>query len=156
MDVVELICSHYRENFKPLSSKAGRVLRDHALGEDVVQETYEAAYRYKHSFNPERGDMDKWIGKIFWRNISRYKSFAAGMGDLHPIMEVEVNPELTRQFLEESSLPDHYKMIIAQVYINGYSPKQVAKLMGEHSTSVIYKCVHLFKKEVRERYDLRS
>lgn len=155
MDVVNLIIEHYKNNFDSLAKKAGGVLKDHALGQDATQEAYEAAYKYHKSFDPERGDFDRWITKIHWRAIGKVKSFSRGQNGVELLTEVEVNPGVAKSYLEDSDLSDSYKAILTQIYVNGYTPKELSKLMGEHSTSVIYKAIHLFKKEIKERNAVR-
>lgn len=155
MDVVNLIVEHYKEHFNTLATKAGRVLRDHALGQDATQEAYEAAFKYHTSFDPSKGDFDRWVIKIHWRVIGKYKSFSRGQGGTELLTEVEVNPNVAEAYLDDSELSDAYKAIIYQLYVKGYTPKELSKLMGQHSTSVIYKAVHLFKKEIKERNAVR-
>jgi DNA-directed RNA polymerase specialized sigma24 family protein len=152
MDVVDRITLHYRENFSTLASKAGRILRDHAFGEDCVQEAVEACLKYKHTFSEEKGDFDKWFNKIFWRTINRYKSFSKGQEGVDYLLEIEIDPAISLLYLEDSRLSDNYKKIIHQIYVMGYTPKEVSELLGENSIAVVYKAVHLFKKEVKQKY----
>jgi RNA polymerase sigma factor (sigma-70 family) len=151
MDVVQSILTHYKENREALGKKAGRILKDHSYGEDAAQEAYENALKYYKAFNPDRGEFDKWFNKIFWRTISRYQGFVKGTGHMEVINEWEVNPEIAKTFLEETSLSDNYKRVLTLLYVNGYTPKEVAKMDGV-STSVIYRSVHLFKQEVVKKY----
>lgn len=142
---------HYRENIEALAKKAGRILKDHAYGWDVAQETYECAFRYYPSFNVEKGDFDKWINKIFWRTLSRYQGFVKGTGFVEAIDEYEINPEVAKTLLEESVLPEHYKHILNLLYVVGYTPKEIT-MDGSVSSAVCYKAVRLFKKEAKLRY----
>jgi DNA-directed RNA polymerase specialized sigma24 family protein len=151
--VVDQIIEHYKANIEALSKKAGRILKDHAYGEDVAQETYECAFRYYKSFNAERGDFDKWMNKIFWRTLSKYQGFVKGTGFIEPIDEFEVSTEAAKVLLEESSLPDHYKHILHLLYVMGYSTKEITK-DGSVSSAVCYKAVRLFKKEAKIKYAL--
>jgi DNA-directed RNA polymerase specialized sigma24 family protein len=156
MNVVTIITEHHKEHFDQLARKAGRILRDHAFGQDATQESYEAAWRYIHTFDPEKGEFAKWFNKIYWRTISRYKAFSAGQAKLEPLYEWEVSPKYAQAFIEDSTLSNDYKAICQQIYVNGYSPKELSLLMGKHSTSVIYKALHLFREEIKERNAVRS
>jgi len=52
---------HHRSAF----ALAYRIMSgDHALAEDVVQESFLALWRYAHSFKPERGNARTWFFSI--------------------------------------------------------------------------------------------
>lgn len=152
MDVVEKITLHYRQNFNTLASKAGRILKDHAFGLDATQEAYEAGLRYSHTFSEDKGEFDKWFNRIYWRTINKYQAFVKGQAPMEQIQEIEVNPQLSAAYLEESGLPAKYREILYHIYVNGYTPKEVARLLPDCSSSVCYKAVYLFRKEVKEKH----
>lgn len=146
---------HYKENIEALAQKAGRILKDHGYGWDVAQETYECAFRYYKSFNPEKGDFDKWINKIFWRTLSRYQGFVKGYGHVEHIEEYEINAEAAKTLIEESCLSNKYKNILNLLYVVGYTPKEVT-LDGSVSSAVCYRAKHLLKNEMRLKYGIEK
>ncbi len=156
MDVIDKITLHYRENFDALAKKAGRILKDHALGEDCVQETVEACIKYQHTFSPDKGDFDRWFNKIYWRTVNKYKSFSRGLSLADDLEALELDPAISEVYIDESELSDNYKTILNYIYVRGYTPKELEKLLGSNSVAVIYKAVHLFKKEVKRKYDIRG
>lgn len=151
MKIMEEVEKHYRENFSSLSLKAGRILKDPSYGMDVVQETYECAFRYYKSFNPDKGDFDKWINKIFWRTLSRYQGFVKGYGHVEHIEEYEINAEAAKTLIEESRLSDKYKEILTLLYVAGYTPKEVT-LDSSVSSAVCYRACHLLKQEAKLKH----
>lgn len=66
MDRNTTIEAHYRKNYRQLVKRVlNRVPNhSHALAEEVVQEAYVRAMQYWRSYNPARGDFDRWFNLI--------------------------------------------------------------------------------------------
>ncbi len=54
----------YADNVKWVLALALRLLRDKALAEDAVQETFVKIWRSAHRYNPATGSLRGWIGVI--------------------------------------------------------------------------------------------
>lgn len=156
MDVIDKIQEHYKNNKDVLAKKAGRILKDHAYGEDCTQEAYEACLKYKDSFSVDKGDFDKWFNRIFWRTVGKYQGFVKGSGEIEPIQIWEIDPVIAVEYVAETNLSDKYKHILSLIYGKGYTPKAIAELDPTISTAVCYRAVHLFKQEVKDKYALYS
>ncbi len=127
----------YRRYSRAVYSLVLRTVRDAALGEDVVQETFTAVWRKAGSYRPERGSATTWLFTVA-RNAAvdavRARKPVVG-GDVPETPDQGPTPEQqTVDSLEAftvhaavDSLPDREREVIELAYFDGLSQSQVAQ-----------------------------
>lgn len=127
----------YRRYSRAVYSLVLRTVRDAALGEDVVQETFTAVWRKAGSYRPERGSATTWLFTVA-RNAAvdavRARKPVVG-GDVPEMPDQGPTPEQqTVDSLEAftvhaavDSLPDREREVIELAYFDGLSQSQVAQ-----------------------------
>jgi RNA polymerase sigma factor (sigma-70 family) len=149
-----MIEEHYRKNYNLLSKVAGRMLRDWALGEDCVQETYEAAFKYRETFSGDEEKLNGWINSIFRRTINKYQKFIREKGVVSgrdfDIIEEVVDYSFIHEEIELVSNPLH-KQILHLYIVLGKSTKETASQL-EIKPSLVSKVVQRFKVSLKVRY----
>jgi RNA polymerase sigma factor (sigma-70 family) len=149
-----MIEEHYKKNYSLLSKVAGRMLRDWALGEDCVQEVYEAAFKYKHTFSGDEEKLNGWINSIFRRTINKYQKFIREKGVVSG-RDFDIIEEVTDySFIEEEinlmANPLH-KQILYLYIILGKSTKEVAGQLDIKPT-LVSKVMQRFKMSLKVKY----
>lgn len=127
---------------------ARRMIHDPVLVEDVVQETYLKAFEaWASGRKPSR--VEPWIaticlniGRGYWRKAStRYEALSGELPEQFHAGDVEtealrnVQREVVHRGLWE--LPDEQRVTITLIDIDGFSVKEVAKIMGTPKGTVL-------------------
>ncbi len=134
---------HHRSAF----ALAFRIMSgDHALAEDVVQESFLALWRYAHSFKPERGNARTWFFSIVHHRalnaLRRHKprlpnepidemanELAAGEAyDVWAQVAHGLNATQVRSAL--TLLPEEQREAITLAFLGEYSNTEVAERLG--------------------------
>ena len=127
----------YRRYSRAVYSLVVRVVRDAALGEDVVQETFAAVWRAARSYRSERGSATAWLYTIA-RNaavdaVRSRRATVVGdppdMPDSGPGPEDQTVAELEafRVHAAVDELPEREREVIELAYFHGLSQSQVAQ-----------------------------
>ena len=110
---------------------AQRVLRDHGLAQDAVQEGFVKIWRNAHRFDPARGAASTWLAVIVKRVAldRRPKASAPLPAEIEaPSIDLDyVHPRL-RECLEE--LPPLHRNALVLMYVYGLSHSELATAMG--------------------------
>lgn len=121
-------------------------LKDRALAEDAVQDTFIKVYQKYHTFNKD-SEEKTWIMKIAintcknYMRTSWFKRVKTGL-DLETVSEekVDVNlleQEAQKQILQEvAELNYKYKEVIMLYYYQELSTKEIAKVLGVKEAAV--------------------
>lgn len=122
---------------------ACRVVRDRALAEDIVQETFLTLWRQPERYDPARGSARGWVLSIVHhRSIDRVRRMTVRgpAGELSPNIIDERAPdpadaafaairsEQLRAALD--TLPREQRMAIVLSYVHGRTHAEIADLMG--------------------------
>lgn len=125
-----------------------RILRDHALAEDVTQEVFLRLWRRPQSFDPERGRLLSWLMSITrnraideQRRLSRRLKNEEPSGD--EISEISghnrfEDPALAANIAEERrtvraallELPEAQREVIVLAYFHGLTQTEIADRTG--------------------------
>ncbi len=148
-DAKALACfeAFYDRHHRPAFALAYRIMGgDHALAEDVVQESFLALWRYAHSFKPERGNARTWFFSIVHHRalnaIRRLKPHIpsepidemAGelpAGDAYDVWaQVRRGLDATNVRAALTLLPEEQREAVALAFLDGYSNAEVAERLG--------------------------
>jgi RNA polymerase sigma-70 factor (ECF subfamily) len=117
---------------------ARRALRGSATAEDVVQETFARAWRSRHRFDPALGSLRTWLFAIERRAIldamgrqSRHETVPLADADGDAV-EDRVDAALLSWQLSTvlEHLDDDHRLVIAELYFNGRTSREVSTLFG--------------------------
>jgi len=134
---------HHRSAF----ALAYRIMNsDHALAEDVVQESFLALWRYAHSFKPERGNARTWFFSIVHHRALNALRRRKTRLPSEPIDEMaseltageayDVWAQVARGLdaMQVRSalalLPEEQREAITLAFLGGYSNTEVAERLG--------------------------
>ncbi|MCU1403979.1 MAG: sigK [Glaciihabitans sp.] len=119
-----------------------RCLVDHAQSEEVAQEVFLEIWQSASQFTPERGTATGWVLTVAHRRaVDRVRSSQASRNrerrvfDLRDMVddriwekaEVRLDHRRTEQAL--SHLTHRQREAVTRVYIDGYSPREVAAML---------------------------
>jgi RNA polymerase sigma-70 factor, ECF subfamily len=129
----------YKRTFPRVYGYAASLLRDQAAAEDVTAQTFERAYRKRHSFRAARGNKEAWVFGIA-RNAAldelRKRKRRAGLQvDLEDITsptpaeyaELTLRRETVRAAL--ATLDPREQDLVALKFAGGLSHAEIAKVL---------------------------
>jgi RNA polymerase sigma factor (sigma-70 family) len=119
-----------------------RIMRDPALAEDAVQESFLAVWRSAGRFVAERGKASTWILTLVHRRavdiVRREQRRRADPLDAAPVATSETTEEeawlrLRRTRVQEAlrQLPDKQREAIELAYYGGFTQSELADRLGE-------------------------
>ena len=128
------------EQFAPyVFTVAMRYARDVADAQDIAQEAFILAFNKLHQFNSDQGAFKSWIAKITVRvALHKFRKFYRSreiLTDNHikqPIIEPNVYSSLTMEEMTAKiqSLPEGYRQVFNLYVLDGYSHKEIGKMLG--------------------------
>lgn len=152
-----MIEAHYIENrqkfVKNMTFRSGSP----EAAEDIVQEAYYRALKYKDTCDPER--FHKWFNMILYNTLRDYKREESGR------IEEEFEEEFaegfpcshyTDQVLREINVliegkGEAHKEILSLHFQQNYSPKDISQIT-EYSYAMCSKVIERFRNELRDIY----
>jgi len=120
-----------------------RVVRDHAMSEEVTQEAYLDVWRHCTRFDPERGSAISWLMTIAHRTaVDRVRASEASRrrddahAATHRDVEFDTTAERGQASLEAqrvrralTTLTDAQRSAVELAYLGGYTHAEVARLL---------------------------
>lgn len=133
---MEIIEQHYRENFDRLSKQWGRRFDNPHIGQDVVQEAYLRAIKYKDTYDPAY-PFPNWFGRILQNSFRDIR--AEEVGHTHDeIDEFALSGEenhhevdrLIQQIIDRIQFekPEH-REVLRYAFQGGYSAKEISQFL---------------------------
>ena len=129
--------SSFDEHGSALLGFAVNALRDHALAEDCVQETFLRAWRSRDTFDPDRGSQRTWLFGIARRVlIDAIRARARNLpttadGGIEDIPAVSADPLDTLELAEALALlSEEHRSIVVAVHLEGLSYQTASERMG--------------------------
>jgi len=121
-----------------------RIVRDHAMSEEVTQEVYLDVWRHCTRFDPERGSAVSWLMTIAHRTaVDRVRASEASRrrddvhAATHQAVEFDTTAESGQASLEAqrvrralTTLTDAQRSAVELAYLGGYTHTEVARLLG--------------------------
>ncbi|MFO1065884.1 MAG: sigma-70 family RNA polymerase sigma factor [Pirellulales bacterium] len=112
---------------------AWKVLRDHHLASDAVQNAFIAAYKYLPQLRAP-STFGSWLMRIVHREAIRLSKQRDRAVSLDPIPELEENRRLSTDdetlFLAICELPEHEQLVVVLRYFNGLPLADIARDSG--------------------------
>lgn len=155
----------YKENFNTLVIQYSRRAGSIENAEDVLQEAFLRALRYKDSFNPDIRKFETWFNAIAKRALYDLKreNLKQGMTSLleEPLAEEVVlvdgfDQKLASEIeglIKAKRNPEH-RSILYLYFIRGYKPSDIVKI-ADTSNKTIRQIVWRFRQEVKEKYETK-
>ena len=144
----------YEKYKRAMFTLAYRATGDHDMASDVLQDAFVKIFRALPSFRAE-STLGAWIKTIVVRTAYSYlrkqKIFLEDIDSIKNVPKVDWGHYLDTEYLEKAilSLPEGYRMVFILIEIEGYSHKEVAKLLniseGTSKSQLFYS-----KKRLRE------
>ena len=134
-DAIRLIFDHYGPVMLNIIK---RVVKEHALAQDVLQESLIKVWKNAGAFNAEKGSLFTWLTRIC-RNAAidktRTKDFKqtetskngvdlVSISDT-PVQDNELEQLYMRQLIDQ--LPDKQRNLIDLAYFQGYTQKEISE-----------------------------
>jgi DNA-directed RNA polymerase specialized sigma24 family protein len=156
-----IIQDHFKKHYDKLVSKSANVLGDWHYGEDCVQESYENALKYHHSF--DGSNFDTWFYTIYINMLRKYIKFVKSQGinqeikvAHHPLFPSEIKDchlGLIASEIEKSNKTDAVKNLLYCYFILGYRGKELEAFTGL-TEGAIHTQANRFKQLLMEKYDV--
>lgn len=156
----DLIQQHYTKHFDTLVKRAARALGDWHYGEDCVQEAYENALKYSHTF--DGSNFDRWFNTVFMNTIKKFFRFIQSQGvtqelktpdhPLYPTNLTEKHKDLIKTEIQQYKTKQHIKDVLVMYFISGWRGKELEVLTGM-TVPAIYSNIERFKTKVLIKYE---
>ena len=150
---------HYKDNFSSLVKRIKYRTGTTQAAEDVVQEAYLRALKYKGAFI-EGANMEHWFSRILSNALKDYMRAEreySGMDDIEdeegePVENENIPDSIKREIrFAISQLPDHHREVVELYYIYGYELRQIAQIV-DMKYQTINQTIQRFKNALKERY----
>ena len=138
----DALAEAYRRHGGAVYALARRVVRDTELAEEVVQEVFVRLWNSPDRFDPDRGSLRSWLlSQAHSRTIDRLRSDGARRlreeRDAHRTADAGYDVEREAWDLAiadrvkevMASLPDGERQAIELAYFDGYTYREVAKIL---------------------------
>ncbi len=127
-----------------------RYMGDQHLAKDVLQDSFIRIFQFIELFDPKKGNLQAWMKTITIRlclntlkSNKDYKSLYTENGELnHNVLDAHTqNPKAVEKLNTDDllklveSLPNHYREIFNLAVIDGYSHKEISKMIGIKESS---------------------
>ncbi|HSO65379.1 MAG TPA: ECF RNA polymerase sigma factor SigK [Ornithinibacter sp.] len=120
-----------------------RIVRDHAMSEEVTQEVYLDVWRQSSRFDPERGSAMSWLMTIAHRTaVDKVRASEASRrrDDAHAATHQDVDFDTTAETAQASleaqrvrralaTLTEAQRAAVELAYLGGYTHTEVARLL---------------------------
>jgi RNA polymerase sigma-70 factor (ECF subfamily) len=154
---VDILTSHYQDNFDKLCKVYARRMGTKEDGEDVVQEAYLRAFRYINSYDPTF-DFQGWFYRILQNAHRHHRRFMNGQTveineeELEPLGCNRYNEQLLSAVKKElSSMKDNNAEIVYLYFFHGYRLADIQKVTDENYKT-IDQCIQRFKQRIIIKY----
>lgn len=155
--MISIIEKHYIYNRDKLVKKFSHRAGSTAAAEDIIQDAYERAIRYKDTFWLGE-NFNAWFGRIANNALKDYKR--AERGGLHVELDEALfiedfnedveNTIFNRQIEERiKGKQDKMQEVLSLYFVYGYGSKTIHAITG-HPYEAVRKAVERFRKELRE------
>jgi RNA polymerase sigma-70 factor (ECF subfamily) len=144
----------YERYKRAMFSLAYRITGDFEMASDVLQDAFVKIFRALHSFRRE-STLGAWIKTIVIRTaygkLRKEKLFTEPIDEQTASQVIDWGDYLAAEYLEKAilSLPEGYRTVFVLIEVEGYSHKEVAKMLdisvGTSKSQLFYA-----KKKLRE------
>ncbi len=145
----ESLAEVYRRHAGAVFGLARRLLVDHALAEEVVQEVFLRLWNNPERFDPERGALRSYLlAQCHGRSVDLLRSETSRRGreERDAMRTAEAGYDLEHEVLDlavadrvkgaMAQLAEGEKRAIELAYLGGYSYREVAAMLGEPEGTV--------------------
>lgn len=151
----------YKENYNVLVKRLNRRAGGVENAEDVLQEAFVRALKYKDSFNPERQEIGAWFNTIMNNALVVHQREQMQGGATIPYDEHEheetyectsEKKQLLSEIIERIEAKDErHRNILHLYFIRGYKLKEIHDVMGGGYKG-IQMLVHRFRLDMTEEF----
>ncbi len=158
VDLVVRIEEHYRVNRNRIVKRYTKFAGTKEAAEDIVQEAYYRALRYKDSYNSD-SKFETWFSRILKNVLNHYKNVEKGGSyeefDEEVVEGIEFcgyNRVLLEQIRNEIfSYGDDSQEVLSLYFKWGYSPREISQIV-DMKYKAIEQSIYRFKVSIREKY----
>ncbi len=144
---VEALDVLYQRYHRELYALAYRIVTDHQLAEDLIQETFVRVWRHANSYSPQAGSVRGWLFAILRNYTIDYlrKQRQRSTPREVPLGEIECDDRLALEDTWEevwrreeraqlcramAGLSEKQRMVIELAYFQGYTHTEIAAISG--------------------------
>ena len=151
----------YRDNHEKHINIIAKIIgRDVHTAEDVVQDAYAKAFKYKDTYNPKFGKVNTWFNRILFNTLRDYQRkykqnlkvvnrFIDEVSEEDQLVEFHEAPPSFEECLDDMSNTKHRKIVVLH-YILGYTCREVASAEQTTVQNVTTICSR-FRARLREK-----
>jgi RNA polymerase sigma-70 factor (ECF subfamily) len=155
-----MIEQYYQENRDTCVKRITRRCHNVTDAEDIVQDAFERALRYKNSLDTAK-DVGAWFNTILnnsfrdWQKKERLQGMSVELTEenggeyVSPTEAQNLSTEILDMIKEKKPLS---RNILTLHLERGYTPRDIARVL-DTTTKHINMVVFRFKQQVKERYD---
>ena len=153
-ELTEMFEKDYLRLCKRVSNRVGGIIN----AEDVIQESFVRALKYKRSFNPAFKTLGAWFNTIMNNAAKDFKKEERMQGMAVPyetisdeLDEIMHRDRMVHQMIEEMEVSP-YTEILRLYFILGFTRKEISEVIDQKPQSIA-NAVQRFKNEMRGKYE---
>lgn len=142
----------------------GKVLyKDPSTVEDVVQEAYLRAHKYRGSYDSERSGINTWFNSILYNTLRDFqKSYrsqpdfsddAEDRADVIEFNQISEHLNLIEKELSRVKKPKR-QQVLYLYYILGYSSKEISEIVSDMTVTNVTTICNRFKNNLKQKYNI--
>lgn len=149
----------FKELFEKYSPSVRKYLLklsgDLDITEDLLQEVFFAVYRYYHTYSPQKGSFNTWLGtvtrNVFIRQLKKRKEETVGLpdeiADEQSTATEEIDNGLLRRDVRRliAELPEPQRSIIEYKYYQNMTLKECSDRLGISESTVSRRLIEAYK-----------
>jgi len=149
----------YKDNYEKHKKKIARIINgDTTTAEDIVQEAYMRAWKYRDSYDRKRSGISTWFNTILYNTLRDFqKSFKDNQedsGDVDRFYEEEnlksiaVHlPVIEREIKKMKN--ERIKRVLTLYYILGYTSTEISQVEADTTVTNVTTICNRFRKKLR-------
>jgi RNA polymerase sigma factor (sigma-70 family) len=152
--LIDMFDKDYLHLCKKVSNRVGGIIN----AEDVVQESFARALKYKTSFNPAFSTLGAWFNTILNNASKDFKreERMQGMAVPYETISDELDEIMFRDQMVHKVISDMevspYSEILRLYFILGFTRREVAQVIDQKPQSIA-NAVQRFKQQMRGKYE---
>lgn len=157
----EQIEEMFKTNHRKFLMTASRFTeKDLWLAEEIVQEAYSRALKYKDSYNARFGNTEQWFSNILYRCGIEFKKAELDKGMVREVKDSDLvtHEDFGRDLRLMAELDDNLNTLgpmarhICYLYfVRGYKPREIVDITGYKNNTVRHS-VREFALKMKEKY----
>lgn len=126
--------------------------------QDVVMTAYEQAYKYRHTYDEEKGEFSKWFNKVLFNCLRSHQRDWKKRPDTEAYFESieydfdedtsHLSVDRLEKLIKSSDLSQKHKSVLLMFYVLGLTASEVSQISGDVTVTNVTTICNRFKERL--------